>query len=88
MAPREKPVVIPPVTKKNVGEGTILNLRETAVVACCMGKNRGYWDEESECGHSHKYQCQSQIPASHASEGSLTGCKVLLTRTAQRFWWG
>jgi len=33
MAPREKSNVIPTVTEKHIGEGTILNLRETAIAA-------------------------------------------------------
>jgi len=74
--------IVAPMPKKHVGKGTILTLRRTAVVAGGMGRNIGNRDEEGECHHSHDSETDGDVPASHASEGSLKGCKVLLLRTA------
>ena len=45
-----------------------------------MTGNGGYRDEESECNHGRYSQSQSKIPTSHAAEGNLLGCLVLLMR--------
>ena len=73
MAARESPDAISPVTKKHVGNGAVLTFRWAAEVAWDVGRDRGCRDEEGECGNSNQSQGQSQIPASHVSEGSPLG---------------
>ena len=41
-----------------------------------------YRDEEGKCEPQPHGKDEGNVPASHASEGSLKGCKVLLVRTA------
>ena len=49
----------------------------------------GVDNRDEVCKQSDSYQeNEDDDPSSHASEGCLMGCIVLLVRTAQKFWWG
>jgi hypothetical protein len=80
--------IVSPVPKKHTGKGTVLIMRETAIAALGeIKRNIDYRGKEGEGNHNQDGDSyQRHRSASHASEGSLMGCKVLLVRTAWQFW--